>query len=41
METPENVVDEDDSDEASEYPESSGLESLSCFLPSADIDPCD
>jgi hypothetical protein len=41
METPENVVVEDGYDEAGEHPWASGLESFSCFLPSADIDPCD
>jgi hypothetical protein len=40
METPENVVDEDGGDESWEHHEASGLES-SCFLLSADVDPCD
>jgi hypothetical protein len=40
METPENVVDEDGGDGAWEHHEASGLES-SCFLLSADVDPCD
>jgi hypothetical protein len=41
METPENVVDEDGGDEAWEHPWASSLESTSCFLPSARVDPCD
>jgi hypothetical protein len=41
METPENVIDEDGGDEAWEHPLASGLESSSCFLLSADVDPCD
>jgi hypothetical protein len=41
MKTPENIVDEDGGDEAWEYPLASGLESTSCFLPSAGVDPCD
>jgi hypothetical protein len=41
METLENVIDEDGDDEAWEHPEASCLESSSCFLPSAGVDPCD
>jgi hypothetical protein len=41
METPENVVDEDGGDGAWEHPYANGLESPSCFLLSADVDPCD
>jgi hypothetical protein len=41
METLENVVDEDGSDGAWEHPYASGLESSSCFLLSADVNPCD
>jgi hypothetical protein len=41
METPENVVDEDGGDGAWEHPYASGLESSSCFLLSAGVDPCD
>jgi hypothetical protein len=41
METPENVVDEDDGDGAWEHPKASSLESSSCFLLSAGVDPCD
>jgi hypothetical protein len=40
METPENVIDEDGSDEVWEHPWASGLESSSCFLPSTGVDPC-
>jgi hypothetical protein len=41
METPETVINEDGGDEAWEHPKASGLESSSCFLPSAGVDPCD
>jgi hypothetical protein len=41
METPNKVVDEDGGDEAWEHPSASGLESSSCFLLSAGVDPCD
>jgi hypothetical protein len=41
METLENIVDEDGGDEALEHPWASGLESSSCFLNSAGVDPCD
>jgi hypothetical protein len=41
IETPQNVVYEDDDDEDWEHPKADGLESSSCFLPSASVDSCD
>jgi hypothetical protein len=41
MDASENVVDEDGGDEAWEHPKASSLESSTCFIPSAGVDPCD